>query len=118
PLVDWRDHGGSLKVYQGIAWSSNIFMFRASCGIFGETPGLSKKPGAIYEAAVILGNYAREFGFGELSGIDIDGETAGRIPSPQWKREHYSVPEFNENDRDWFYGDTCNMGIGQGDVLA
>ncbi len=118
PLVDWRDHGGSLNLYEAIAWSSNIYFYRASCGILGETRGISEERGEIYKDAVILGNYARDFGFGSPSGIDIDGETDGRVPSPEWKRRNYSGPEYTEQDRDWVYGDTCNMGIGQGDVLA
>jgi penicillin-binding protein 2 len=110
PLVDWRAHGYIANVYEGIAWSSNIYMFRASCGILGETRGLSNKSGAVYDDAVILGNYAREFGFDEVTGIDLAGESPGLIPSPEWKKR--TVGD------DWFYGDTCFMGIGQGDVLA
>lgn len=109
PLVDWKPHGW-IDLYAGIAWSSNIYMFRASCGILGETRGLSKKSGATYEDAVILGNYAREFGFDDYSGIDLDGENPGLIPTPEWKKRVVGD--------DWFYGDTCFMAIGQGDVLA
>ncbi|MGH2609528.1 MAG: penicillin-binding protein 2, partial [Tepidiformaceae bacterium] len=109
PLVDWRDHG-YINLYDGIAWSSNIYMFRASCGILGETRGLSNKSGATYDDAVILGNYAREFGFDNVTGIDLGAEAPGLIPSPEWKKR--TIGE------DWFYADTCFMGIGQGDVLA
>ena len=108
-LVDWKDHG-YIDLYDGIAWSSNIYMFRSSCGILGETRGLSKRSGAVYDDAVILGNYAREFGLGQGTGIDIGGESEGLIPSPEWKKR--------EIQEDWFYADTCFMGIGQGDVLA
>ena len=108
-LVDWRYHG-TINLYTGIAWSSNIYMFRASCGILGESRGLSKKAGATYEDAVILGNYARQFGFDDYTGIDLDGESPGLIPSPEWKKRVVGD--------DWFYADTCFMGIGQGDVLA
>jgi penicillin-binding protein 2 len=54
PLVDWKDHGYINNVYEGIAWSSNIYMFRSSCES-GRTRGLSKKSGAVYDDAVIRG---------------------------------------------------------------
>jgi penicillin-binding protein 2 len=53
--------------------------------------------------------YAREYGFGELSGIDLPGEISGFIPTPQWKERR-----FHER---WLGGDTMNMSIGQGYTL-
>lgn len=108
-LVDWAAHGYLTGVRDALAVSSNHYFEMASCGILGQTPGLGKD---IDESAVILGYYARAFGLGKLTGIDITGEYAGRIPSPQWMEQHY------EGERDWYYSDTCFMGIGQGDVLA
>jgi penicillin-binding protein 2 len=55
-------------------------------------------------------SYAREFGFGELTGIDLPGEIAGFIPTPQWKDRR-----FHER---WLGGDTMNMSIGQGYTLV
>jgi penicillin-binding protein 2 len=55
-------------------------------------------------------SYAREFGFGEISGIDLPGEIAGFIPTPQWKDRR-----FHER---WLGGDTMNMSIGQGYTLV
>ncbi|MDO4501653.1 MAG: penicillin-binding protein 2 [Coriobacteriia bacterium] len=55
-----------------------------------------------------------KYRFGELTGIDLAGEEAGRIPSAKWKAEHYrDVPE----EAVWRGGDLTNMAIGQGDVL-
>lgn len=51
-------------------------------------------------------SYAREFGFGQLTGIDLPGETEGFVPSPQWKER-----QFHEK---WLGGDTLNLAIGQG----
>jgi penicillin-binding protein 2 len=51
-------------------------------------------------------HYAKEFGYGELTGIDLPGEIAGFIPSSQWKERR-----FHER---WLAGDTMNMSIGQG----
>ncbi|GMO48428.1 MAG: penicillin-binding protein 2 [Termitinemataceae bacterium] len=55
-------------------------------------------------------SYAKDFGFGEKTGIDLPGETSGFIPSPQWKDRR-----FHER---WSAGDTMNMSIGQGFTLA
>lgn len=55
-------------------------------------------------------SYAREFGFGATSGIDLPGEIAGFVPTPQWKER-----TFNEK---WLGGDTLNLAIGQGYLLT
>ncbi len=111
-LDDWRAHG-LVDLYRGIAWSSNIYFFQASCGILGESRGLGKNT---YDSATILAYYARQFGFDSPTGIDIGGEESGLIPDPAWKARVHK--DGTPGDRDWYYGDTCNMGIGQGDVTA
>jgi penicillin-binding protein 2 len=55
-------------------------------------------------------SYARDYGFGELTGIDLPSEIAGFIPTPQWKTRR-----FHER---WQGGDTMNMAIGQGYTLV
>ena len=107
-LVDWREHG-LIDLYGAIQWSSNIYMEMASCGILGKVNGLGKD---IETSAVILGNYARAFGLGLPTGIDLYGESDGRIPDPAWKKRVTKDPT------NWFYADTCFMGIGQGDVTS
>ena len=47
---------------------------------------------------------------GSITGIDLDGEPSGLVPSRQWKRNRRGVS--------WYPGDTLNTGIGQGDVLV
>lgn len=60
-------------------------------------------------------NVIKEFGFGSITGIDLSGEAAGRVPTPQWKREWYAdAPE----EQTWLPGDSTNMSIGQGNVLV
>jgi penicillin-binding protein 2 len=50
------------------------------------------------------------FGFGNKTGIDIGGEAAGLVPSPEWKRKTYNQP--------WYPGETLIAGIGQGSLLV
>jgi penicillin-binding protein 2 len=55
-------------------------------------------------------SYARDYGFGSVTGIDLPGEIEGFIPTPQWKTRR-----FHER---WQGGDTMNMAIGQGYTLV
>src|SRR6478752_5864898 len=50
------------------------------------------------------------FGFGEITGIDIQGESRGLLPSTEWKRKAYKKPE----QQKWYAGETISLGIGQG----
>lgn len=115
PLEDWREHG-CISLIDAIAWSSNIYMFETAGGLPQERiPGFGKDPET---SAVILADWARNFGFGQPTGIDIGGEASGTIPTPDWKRRIYSGPQFNPSDREWFISDTYFTAIGQGSVLA
>jgi penicillin-binding protein 2 len=49
-------------------------------------------------------------GFGQLTGIDIQGEARGLLPSTDWKRRAYRKPE----QQKWYAGETISLGIGQG----
>ncbi len=51
-----------------------------------------------------------KYGFGELTGIDIQGEVRGLLPSTEWKRRAYKKPE----QQKWYPGETISLGIGQG----
>jgi penicillin-binding protein 2 len=62
-----------------------------------------------------LQKFVRGFGFGAQTGIDLPGETDGRVPDAKWKRNYNEdYPEY----RRWLPGDTVNMAIGQGDLLV
>ena len=49
-------------------------------------------------------------GFGALTGIDIEGEVTGVLPSPEWKKRRFRRPE----QQRWYPGETISIGIGQG----
>jgi penicillin-binding protein 2 len=64
-----------------------------------------------YGLAVELGidnmyNFLSRFGFGKKTGIDLEGETSGLMPSQEWKMKRYKEK--------WYGGDTVSAGIGQG----
>jgi penicillin-binding protein 2 len=55
-------------------------------------------------------DFMKPFGFGQLTGIDLENERRGLLPSTAWKRAAYSKPE----QRKWYAGETISLGIGQG----
>ncbi len=57
-----------------------------------------------------IASYARKFGLGSVSGVDLPSEASGLIPDPAWKERLYKVP--------WYQGETISVSIGQGQVLA
>jgi len=92
---EWNKKGFGRLGYEGaLAWSSNTFFGQIGRGIGGSN----------------LSKWANNFGFGKPTGLDISGETGGLIADDAWKRKTF--------DQGWTTGDTINMSIGQGFVLA
>jgi penicillin-binding protein 2 len=106
PLVFpcWARGGhGWVNVVTAVQHSCNVFFFTVA----GGTPENK------YEDALGTTNmthYAHAYGYGEKTGIELPGESAGLIPTPEWKEE--TLGEV------WVQGDLYNMGIGQGNILA
>ncbi len=61
-----------------------------------------------------LEDWAKRLGMGKVTGIDIPGESAGRVPTPGWKQQHYQT----EIDKIWKPGDSILLSVGQGDLEA
>jgi penicillin-binding protein 2 len=59
-------------------------------------------------------DFLAQFGFGRKTGIDIEGELPGVLPSRAWKRERFSGKNYREEHRKWYLGDSVSAGIGQG----
>jgi len=101
PFYCWLKSGhGALHIVEALAYSCDIFFYQLGGGLREfEGIGLAR-----------LTEYAKRFGLGQRSGIALTGETAGLVPTAKWKRLNYA-----EN---WTTGDTYNISIGQGFILA
>jgi penicillin-binding protein 2 len=58
--------------------------------------------------------WAAAFGFGKPTGLDVGGEQAGLLPTPQWRKKNFP----NEIDKLWKSGDSVQLAIGQKDLLV
>jgi penicillin-binding protein 2 len=100
-FYDWRAHG-TLDFVNGFAHSSDIYFYTLA----GGNPNTGQRgvgPEAIYK-------YGSELGFGSRTGIDLPGEAAGIMPSPEWKQRTF--------DEAWTIGNTYHEAIGQGFVAV
>ena len=57
-----------------------------------------------------ISSFMDRFGFGSRTGVDLENEARGVLPSQQWKRERFRRPE----QQKWYAGETISIGIGQG----
>lgn len=55
-------------------------------------------------------DFMSPFGFGRLTGVDLENERTGVLPSMEWKRKTYKKPD----QQKWYAGETISVGIGQG----
>jgi penicillin-binding protein 2 len=107
-LPEWTSAGlGRLNFVGAIANSSNIYFFILGGGYEKDFPLGPLRLGLGNDR---LARYARMFGYGAPTGIDLVDEANGTIPDEAWK-----VARLGES---WFKGDTYNVSIGQGFVQA
>lgn len=85
---------GSINVKRALARSCNTWFYQV---------GIDVGPGAFL-------NLARQLGYGETSGLPLIGENPGLVPSNEWMLRH--------EKRRILDGDTANLSIGQGSLLA
>ncbi len=92
---DWKRAGhGSTDLDKAIAESCDVYFYDLSL-----TLGID-----------LIHTFLKQFGFGELTNIDVKGELRALLPSREWKRRvHKQI---------WFPGETLIAGIGQGYVLT
>jgi penicillin-binding protein 2 len=99
-MRDWASLG-TMNFYRGLAMSSDVYFYYLSGGFYQSGQEVFHGLGADR-----LARYARDYGFGSLTGIDLPGEVGGLVPDPEWKEENIGEV--------WTLGDTYNFGIGQG----
>ena len=58
----------------------------------------------------MIAEFMKPLGFGQITGIDLQGESAGVLPSTEWKKNTFKKPE----QQKWYEGETISLGIGQG----
>jgi penicillin-binding protein 2 len=92
---DWKRTGhGTVKLDEAITQSCDVYFYDLALSM-----GIDR-----------IHDYLQHFGFGKRTGIDIQGELPGLLPSPGWKRARRGEP--------WFPGETVITGIGQGFFLS
>jgi penicillin-binding protein 2 len=96
--ADKDEPRGYLDLPEAISRSSDVYFYRLASSL-----GIDR-----------IAAFLEPFGYGQPTGIDIGGEKAGLLPTPEWKRKAFKRPE----DKVWFPGETVNMGIGQGYMLV
>jgi penicillin-binding protein 2 len=92
---DWKKGGhGSVNLHKSIVISCDTYYY-----------GLATELGID-----LIHQHLVKFGFGQKSGIDIEGELSGIAPSQEWKQKRFK--------QKWYGGDTVSVGIGQGYMLT
>ncbi|MDD9858938.1 MAG: penicillin-binding protein 2 [Nitrospira sp.] len=92
---DWKAGGhGAVNLPAALAQSCDVYFYRV-----GHLAGIETIAAA-----------ATQFGLGQLTGVDLPGEAAGIVPSPEWKRRARGEP--------WYPGETISVSIGQSYVMV
>jgi penicillin-binding protein 2 len=96
---DWKVGGhGAVNLHRSIVISCDTYYY----GVANDTD------------IDALHGFLAQFGFGQPTGIDIDGERGGLLPSREWKKKRFKTAV----EQKWYPGDSVSVGIGQGYNLA
>lgn len=91
----WKRGGhGEVDLYKAIKESCDVYFYN-----LGKMLGVKK-----------IAHYARMFGLGEKTGIDVGSESGGLVPTPKWKLKRYGLP--------WQGGENLCLAIGQSYLLV
>jgi penicillin-binding protein 2 len=89
-----NERGGIMDMHRAIVESSNAYFYSLANELGVDT----------------MHDFMKPLGFGQITGIDIQGEVRGVLPSQAWKKAYYKRPE----QQKWYAGETISLGIGQG----
>ena len=89
-----NERGGIMDMRRAIVESSNAYFYSLANELGVDT----------------MHDFMKPLGFGQITGIDINGEVRGVLPSQAWKRSYFKRPE----QQKWYAGETISLGIGQG----
>jgi penicillin-binding protein 2 len=112
---------GAINLTQAIQVSSDNFFYNLG-RLLNADPFKHPRGGALQQ-------WARKFGIGRPTGIDLGGETSGILPSPAWRAARNRLEQRCEHKthkptcgiadgRPWSVGDNENLAVGQGDLEA
>jgi penicillin-binding protein 2 len=93
---------GALALPRALQVSSDVFFYRL--GLMADQKGGN-----------VIQNWAERLGLGHPTGIDLPGEGAGLVPTPEWRNRLFRR---KLTDRPWTPGDNINLAVGQGDLQA
>jgi penicillin-binding protein 2 len=102
--ITYGDRVANCWVHTGHGWLDLKGALANSCDIYYWTVGRD------YLGIERIVSYAKDFGYGKATGLDLPGELDGFVPTPQWKERR--------SHEKWTGGDTMNLAIGQGDLLV
>jgi penicillin-binding protein 2 len=85
---------GSVDMYKSIVQSCDTYYYMLANDLGVDT----------------MAEHLEPFGFGQITGIDLEGEVRGILPSTAWKKRAYRKPD----QQRWYAGETISLGIGQG----
>lgn len=105
PQKCWKTEGhGSIGFHNGIVESCDVVFYEIAKNFYQYN-----------ESETALQDYLKGWGFGSKTGIELSGESEGRVPTPEWKKKfNRDAPE----SQAWLPGDLSNLIIGQGDLLV
>jgi penicillin-binding protein 2 len=92
---DKKGGHGFIDMYRSIAMSCDVYYYQ-----LGNDMGIDR-----------IHDFMEPFGFGEKTGIDLEHEKTGVLPSQAWKRERFKR---NRAAQKWVGGDTISISIGNG----